>query len=90
MSQWPSQFEELLRTNCPSLRAGASIGPDTHLVRAGVDSIELVALVAALEQAFAVEIPPSALTPTQFATPASIWAMLCRLEPALADAGPSA
>jgi acyl carrier protein len=90
MTPWPSHFEDLLRTNCPSLGDGMSIEPDTHLIRTGVDSLEIVALVAALEQEFAVDIPPRRLTPAELATPASIWAMLCDLKPALAGAGPAA
>lgn len=54
------------------------------LASLGVDSLDIIELVVELEGKFDVEIPVDQVTPETFATPASIWGLLCQLDPGLA------
>jgi len=54
--------------------------PDTALIEQGIlDSIELLNLVAFLEERFAVALPVDAFVPENFATPAAVAALVGRL-----------
>jgi acyl carrier protein len=45
----------------------------------------MIDLVVKIEDEFDLEIPPEQITPETFATPASIWQLLCQIEPKLAE-----
>ena len=54
--------------------------PDTALIEQGIlDSIEILNLVAFLEERFAVALPVDAFVPENFATPAAVAALVGRL-----------
>ena len=77
-------LERVLRTHSRFLSPGTDIDPDLSLASLGVDSLDIIELVVQLEGQFDVEIPPDRVTPETFATPASIWRLLCELDPELA------
>lgn len=76
MAGWPPKFETVIRAHCRLLPAGAEIASDRLLTDLGVDSLQVVELIVALEDAFDVTLPQRILTPEVFATPASIWTAL--------------
>jgi acyl carrier protein len=77
-------LERILRAQARFLAAGADIDPDLSLASLGVDSLDIIELVVQIEGTFDVEIPPDRVTPETFSTPASIWRLLCELDPRLA------
>lgn len=77
-------LEQVLRAQARFLAAGTEIDPDLSLASLGIDSLDIIELVVQLEGTFDVEIPPERVTPQTFATPASIWRLLCDLDPNLA------
>ena len=78
------ELERILRTHARFLAPGTDIDPDLSIASLGVDSLDIIELVVQLEGKFDVEIPIEQVTPETFATPASIWRLLCGLDPALA------
>jgi acyl carrier protein len=81
MVEWPAEFETLLRRHCRLAPPGAPIDPDELLINLGVDSLEVVELIVAIEDTFDLTIPQEALTPAVFATAASVWQMVSGLLP---------
>lgn len=77
-------LEQILRAHARFVATGTDIDPDLPLASLGVDSLDIIELVVQLEGTFDVEIPPDQVTPQTFATPASIWRLLCELDPDLA------
>ena len=77
-------LEQILRPHARFLAADADIDPDLSLASLGVDSLDIIELVVQIEDTFDVEIPPDRVTPETFSTPASIWRLLCQLDPELA------
>ncbi|MEU1762941.1 phosphopantetheine-binding protein [Micromonospora sp. NPDC005652] len=73
MTQLPAELDTLLRGHCRLLAPGASIDPNALLTSLGVDSLEIIELIVALEDTFDISIPSEMLTPQTFATPATIW-----------------
>lgn len=78
-------LEQILRTHARFLAAGTDIDPDLSLASLGVDSLDIIELVVQIEGKFDVEIPPDRVTPETFSTPASVWRLLCQLDPRLAS-----
>ena len=76
-------LERILRTHARFLAPGTDIDPDLSIALLGVDSLDIIELVVELEGKFDVEIPVDQVTPETFATPASIWRLLCELDPEL-------
>jgi acyl carrier protein len=77
-------LEQVLRPHVRFLAPGTAIDPDLSIASLGVDSLDIIELVVQLEGKFDVEIPPDQVTPETFSTPASIWRLLCQLDPKLA------
>jgi len=77
-------LERILRTHARFLAPGTAIDPDLSIASLGVDSLDIIELVVQLEGKFDVEIPLDQVTPETFSTPASIWRLLCQLDPRLA------
>jgi acyl carrier protein len=77
-------LERILRMHARFLAAGTVIDPDLSIASLGVDSLDMIELVVQLEGRFDVEIPPDEVTPETFSTSASIWRLLCQLDPRLA------
>jgi acyl carrier protein len=79
-----ADLEKVLRTHARFLAPGTDIDPDLSISSLGVDSLDMIELVVQLEGKFDVEIPLDQVTPETFSTPASIWRLLCELDPELA------
>ena len=77
-------LELVLRAHARFLAPGTDIDPDLALASLGVDSLDIIELIVQLESKFDVEIPVDQVTPETFSTPASIWRLLCQLDPELA------
>ncbi len=61
-----------------------SLAPDTALIEDGIlDSIEILNLVAFIEERFAVVLPVDAFIPENFATPAAVAALVVTLTSAV-------
>lgn len=73
MTDLPPELDTLLRKHCRLLAPGAPLDPEALLVSMGVDSLEVIELIVALEDAFGITIPSEMLNPQTFATPATIW-----------------
>jgi diaminopimelate decarboxylase len=70
----PNELNVVLREHLPRLEAGQEVDADLLLVmEGGLDSLGMVGLLAALEDAFDVQIPNERLTEEMFATPTSLW-----------------
>lgn len=79
-----SKLEQILRRHARFLAAGIDIDPDLSLESLGVDSLDIIELIVQIECRFDVAIPPDRINPETFSTPASIWRLLCQLDPELA------
>ncbi|MDF3290289.1 phosphopantetheine-binding protein [Streptomyces silvisoli] len=66
------RFESAFRPRCRRLDPTEPLDLDASLVSLGVDSMEVVELIIALEDEFAIQLPQSLLTPETFATPSTI------------------
>lgn len=78
-------FEKVLRAHARFIDAGADIDLDMPLASLGVDSLDIIELIVEIEDEFDLDIPAEQVTPDTFATPASIWRLLCQIDPALAE-----
>jgi acyl carrier protein len=82
-------LEKLLRAHTRFMSAGEDIDPDMPLASLGVDSLDMIELIVKIEDKFDLDIPAEQVTPETFATPASIWRLLCQIDPTLAERQPS-
>lgn len=73
MQKWNLEFDALLRQHCRFIAPDSPIDPDALLVTLGIDSLEVVEIIVAIEDQFDIMIPEEMLTPEIFATPGSIW-----------------
>jgi acyl carrier protein len=73
---WDGKFESILRKYCASAEPAASIEPDIPFRSLGIDSIAIVDIVVASEEAFNVELPVELLTTETLATPGTLWTAL--------------
>lgn len=77
--QWSAQFEAILRQYLRHLPDDAALNANDNLVALGVDSLDMITLLVALEDAFTVVLPDELLTSDTFATPQSLWSALAAL-----------
>lgn len=77
-ADWPEEFEKLLRSYLPLLRADGPLASGTLLADLGLDSLSTVGLLVDVEEAFDVRIPDDALTQDTFATASSLWSVVAR------------
>ncbi|GAA1329915.1 phosphopantetheine-binding protein [Saccharothrix algeriensis] len=77
-SDWPEEFDELLRAYLPLLRDDAPLAQGTPLADLGLDSLSTVGLLVDVEDAFGVQFPDDALVPDTFATASSLWSAVAR------------
>jgi acyl carrier protein len=73
---WDETFERLLRPRLSLLAPAAVIAADTPLALLGLDSLGTVALVAELEDAYAVSLSDDAMIPRNFRTARAFWSVL--------------
>lgn len=78
-SDWPEQFEDLLRHHLPDVDASQVVGSDDSLANLGLDSLATVGLLMELEEEFDIIVPDQMLTPDAFRTPGSLWGMVSGL-----------
>jgi acyl carrier protein len=78
------KLEKILREHARFVSDDADIGPDEPLSALGVDSLDMFELIVHIEDDFDIAIPPQQINPQTFATPATIWRMLCQVDPELA------
>jgi acyl carrier protein len=83
----PDKFEKIFRSHARFIVSGAEINPDAPLASLGVDSLAMFELIVHVEDDFDLEIPAEKINPDTFATPSTIWSMLCQVDPTLAGSG---
>lgn len=76
---WDEQFDQLLRQVLPFLPADGELRGDLELAEAGLDSLTIVELLVALEQAYGIVIPDELLSMDKFATPMTLWEAISTL-----------
>jgi acyl carrier protein len=70
---WDDQFEDIVRPHLTFLPEGADFTESLDLRDAGLDSLGIVDLLIALENAYDVKFTDDALTMETFATPGALW-----------------
>jgi acyl carrier protein len=73
MSDWDDRFPTLLRENLPEFPEGAALESDTDLAAAGLDSVQLISLVMALEAEYGVTFADEYFSSQTFATAGAVW-----------------
>ncbi|WP_344023089.1 acyl carrier protein [Streptomyces luteireticuli] len=76
---WDQRFEEILRGRLPFLTPGEELAADLNLRDHGLDSLGIVELVGALEDAYEVSFRDGALTVSNFETAGILWKTLSGL-----------
>lgn len=74
-STWPAEFEGVVRRHLPGLPDAKSLDDDLVLADHGLDSLQTVSLLVALEDRFAVTFPDELLAANTFHTAGSLWAV---------------
>lgn len=80
---WDRSFERHISRAIPRLSIENGLNVDEDLKNAGLDSLALVALLGDLEREYGIAITDDQLTAENFATPASIWALIVRARAAV-------
>lgn len=70
---WDNYFESLLRGALPFLEDSEKLTSDADLGDLGLDSLETVGLLMALEEHYAIVFPDEALMMDTFSTPGKLW-----------------
>lgn len=73
MSDWDDRYPVLLRENLPEFPDDAALESDTDLVEAGLDSVQLISLVMALEAEYGVTFADEYFSSDTFATAGAVW-----------------
>ncbi|MPZ81418.1 MAG: acyl carrier protein [Actinophytocola sp.] len=79
MSDWDDRFPALLSESLPELPEGAVLESDTDLAAAGLDSVQLISLVMALEAEYGVTFADEYFSSKTFATPGTVWQAVLEL-----------
>jgi acyl carrier protein len=79
MSDWDDRYAVLLREHLPELPEGTTLESDTDLAAAGLDSVQLINLVVALEAEYAVTFADEHFTNETFDTAGAVWKTLQEL-----------
>jgi acyl carrier protein len=79
MAIWDATFEAVLRPHLVLLDETAPVIPDLELRGAGVDSLALIELLVAFEEAYQVVFPDELITAETFRTAGSLWAAVAGL-----------
>ncbi|MGB2949191.1 MAG: phosphopantetheine-binding protein [Rhodococcus sp. (in: high G+C Gram-positive bacteria)] len=75
---WDRAFERHIARAVPRLSIENGLSAEEDLKNAGLDSLALVALLGDLEREYGIAITDDQLTAENFASPASIWALIER------------
>ena len=67
------RFTEMLKPFLPFLGEGEAITPDLPLRELGLDSMQAIELMFAVEDSFGVVLPDEALIESTFATAGNLW-----------------
>lgn len=78
-TEWPEEFDKLLRVYLPLQSEGTPLAADTSLPDLGLDSMSTVGLLIDVEDLFGVRIPDEQLRGETFATPAALWSVVAEL-----------
>jgi acyl carrier protein len=73
---WDDAFEGLLRPLLPLLPATAPMIADLDLVRAGLDSLNVVELLAVVEDHYGIVLADHEISQDTVSTPARLWAVV--------------
>lgn len=73
MSDWDDRYPTLLRAHLPEFPEGATLEPETDLAAAGLDSVQLISLVMALESEYGVTFADDHFSGENFATAGAVW-----------------
>jgi acyl carrier protein len=85
MSSVDRTIMEWIQQACACRCAGAMLSDETDLIADGVlDSLNMLQLVAFIEEHFGIVMPLEEFVPENFATPKAVMAMVRRQIPALA------
>lgn len=75
-TRWDDTFEQLLRPLLPLLPDDRPIGPELDLVAAGLDSLNVVELLAVLEDHYGFAFADHEIAQQTVATPATLWTVV--------------
>lgn len=78
-TDWPLEFEQVLRTYLPLLSQNEPLSSEVSLAEYGLDSLATVSVLLELEEVFHVMIPDELLVEATFSTPSSLWNVLSEL-----------
>jgi acyl carrier protein len=73
---WDDDYEKILRGSLKFLKPDQALEPDAELSALGLDSLEMVGLMASLEDHYGIVFPDEDLTVQTFRTPGSLWSVL--------------
>jgi acyl carrier protein len=78
---WDLVFERIVRDNVPLLTDDVPLIPETRLSDFGLDSLNMLGLMIAVEAEYGIEVPSELLTFRTFTTPRALWTAVRRLRP---------
>ena len=81
MTTMSPRFVTLVRAHLQYLPPGDALAPTASLRDLGLDSLQSVELLIAVEDLFNFALPDDALTAQTFATPGNLWNAVCRYAP---------
>jgi acyl carrier protein len=70
---WDDNFESTIRQSLPYLSPEAPLGPDADLRDLGLDSVQMVGVLIAVENEYDIQFPDEMLTEETFASPGNLW-----------------
>jgi acyl carrier protein len=76
---WDLVFERIVRDNVPLLTDDVPLIPETKLSDFGLDSLNMLGLMIAVEAEYGIEVPSELLTFRTFTTPRALWTAVRRL-----------
>ena len=85
MTDWDDRYPALLRENLPEFPEDATLDADTDLAAAGLDSVQLISLVMALEAEYGITFADEYFSSKTFATPGAVWQAVQELRTANAE-----
>lgn len=78
-TEWPAEFDKLLRTYLPLLADDTALTERTSLPDLGLDSMSTVGLLLDVEELYGVQIPDDQLRAETFASATALWSVVTSL-----------